>query len=810
MSNRKGIALPTSRILPATRSPVTFRAVFSRLILGCGAFVFLTTPAAAELVGRNLDGTSGSAEAYYDTDLDITWLAHFNVAGRAMKWNEAMTFASGFELGGYSNWRMPKTFAAGWDGTCNYASGGTSICGYLPPENSSELIHLYNVTLGNIGLPTDGWGLKNTGPFLNLPVGTGVFWSETQSNASNAWVVGMQVGDQGPNSKTSYNNYVALVHTGDIGSLVTSTLLATGDVTDSTLGLFIPPVPGFKILGNAGTGKIEVSGQPRAASIPYAFLGLNPTGDGELLVRDNSDLAIAPVTFANASLSGEDVVETALFIGTTGHGELNVIEGSTVSGARYVQVGFFPGGSGDVLVDGTGSEFNISGRVAKRYAGFLTNNFVEENTQGILGIGAGGNGTLTIANGGTVNVTEIANEPVLQGRFGVAVGGNEDLSGGTGLLTIDGAGSTLNILGKHALLLIGGVGPDAATLGTTNIAGNGEVIVRNGGKVNMRSVGESTNLAVVGNGGDGKLSVTGTDSAFNMTGNFSQIYVGLKNSDMPTTQGKIEVTDGGKVTVTSSNNGNTLEQSFISLGVFAGGHGELLVDGPGSVVDAGEFLTASVNVTLNDFFQDPGDILPDKAVGTGIITVRNGGRIEADLGTFIGIGGLLQGNGTVVGGVFASTGGIISPGTSPGDLTVIGDVNLNFGGTLNLEICSASIFDRILTTGLFQLGGGHVNFIFGDGVDPLALALFDIGDFLRAIPVEGDPSTPASPLGLDSVRFTGQALGFNIQSIAFDATTGFQVERTVVPLPGALPLMAGALGFLGWRRRRVSLSRAVA
>lgn len=53
------------------------------------------------------------------------------------------------------------------------------------------------------------------------------------------------------------------------------------------------------------------------------------------------------------------------------------------------------------------------------------------------------------------------------------------------------------------------------------------------------------------------------------------------------------------------------------------------------------------------------------------------------------------------------------------------------------------------------------------------------------------------------------SIGFNIQLITFDATTGFQVERTVVPGPGALPLMAGALMVLGWCRRRADVLYAV-
>jgi hypothetical protein len=58
------------------------------------AFFITTSHAAAvsgqgtwetTLQGRDLDGNPATFEAYYDTDLNITWLANANIAGNVFK-----------------------------------------------------------------------------------------------------------------------------------------------------------------------------------------------------------------------------------------------------------------------------------------------------------------------------------------------------------------------------------------------------------------------------------------------------------------------------------------------------------------------------------------------------------------------------------------------------------------------------------------------------------------------------------------------------------------------------------------------------
>ena len=78
------------------------------------------------LLPRDLDGNTSTIEAYYDTVLNITWLANDNLAqtnkfgvsginvngamtwDKAIEWIAAMNASGGTGYFGYNNWRLPK------------------------------------------------------------------------------------------------------------------------------------------------------------------------------------------------------------------------------------------------------------------------------------------------------------------------------------------------------------------------------------------------------------------------------------------------------------------------------------------------------------------------------------------------------------------------------------------------------------------------------------------------------------------------------------------------------------------------------
>jgi hypothetical protein len=196
----------------------------------------------ATLAGRDLDGNAANGfEAYYDSDLNITWLADANYAashgtsrdGR-LTWDSAVSWVNALSVSGVSGWRLPRMLDTGLPG-CNRSNNGTD-CGYNVQTKSSgivysELAHLYLNILGNTGQYGPGgvllsnYGLRNSGPFNNLTKvnGASIFWfgQQDQADQRRAWVFDMIRGSQDVAAKTGLSTanqfYAWAVHDGDVG-----------------------------------------------------------------------------------------------------------------------------------------------------------------------------------------------------------------------------------------------------------------------------------------------------------------------------------------------------------------------------------------------------------------------------------------------------------------------------------------------------------------------------------------------------------------------------------------------------------------
>ena len=179
------------------------------------------------LQGRDLDGNLSTAEAYYDTSLNITWLADANYAGTTMNWANANAWAAGLDPygSGITGWRLPITVDANNDGFTytNFYQGmdwGYNI------TTHSEMSHMFYVTLGDKAYfdtsgnyPQPGFGPTNTGPFSNVQAYN--YWSATQvaPDPSIAWLFAFDVGGQGADSK-AIGYFAWAVHSGDVGTTV--------------------------------------------------------------------------------------------------------------------------------------------------------------------------------------------------------------------------------------------------------------------------------------------------------------------------------------------------------------------------------------------------------------------------------------------------------------------------------------------------------------------------------------------------------------------------------------------------------------
>ncbi len=168
-----------------TLTPIARAAVL------CACALFAAGTAHAALQDRDLDGDS-VVDAFYDTDLDITWLRDANVNG-LMDWDTAVAWAADFSFGGYSGWRLPTS-----DECSGYNCTG------------SEMGHLWYVELGN-----PAGSLTNTGGFQNLQ--SYRYWSGTEvaSSPDLAWRFYTTIGWQGSYVKSG-SNYAMAVRPGDV------------------------------------------------------------------------------------------------------------------------------------------------------------------------------------------------------------------------------------------------------------------------------------------------------------------------------------------------------------------------------------------------------------------------------------------------------------------------------------------------------------------------------------------------------------------------------------------------------------------
>ena len=248
----RGICLPPR---PEGRGGGPIKAVWVCLLGGLLLPVVDAAPIPGQgtwqttLQSRDLDGNPGDGpEAFYDTDLNITWLRETSVDyGNSLgnplggtSFSEGQDWVSSLNVGGVSGWRLPATLPVdGASFSYTFSYDGTTDFGYW--STASEMAHLFYVTLGNTGycphsdvsicagsLPVLNpiIGMTNSGQFANLIGGVYISGTPFAPNPGyDTWVFSMWYGDQdycfacGPLGEDGdvAVTYALAVHDGDVG-----------------------------------------------------------------------------------------------------------------------------------------------------------------------------------------------------------------------------------------------------------------------------------------------------------------------------------------------------------------------------------------------------------------------------------------------------------------------------------------------------------------------------------------------------------------------------------------------------------------
>jgi hypothetical protein len=181
------------------------------------------------LQARDID-KDGTTDAFYDTELNITWLRAGSTSG--MNWGTAKAWAENSNFFGLSGWRLPTTHVTTVDGSCVWSDTGGTSCGYNPlsdKASGSEMAHLFFQSLGNKSFYAPGttnvqedFGLTNTGDFQNLQSGYSSYsWSgpEYAPLSRNVWVFVARYGRQSHYDKNP-GLYALAVRPGDVTAAV--------------------------------------------------------------------------------------------------------------------------------------------------------------------------------------------------------------------------------------------------------------------------------------------------------------------------------------------------------------------------------------------------------------------------------------------------------------------------------------------------------------------------------------------------------------------------------------------------------------
>ncbi|TQV74336.1 hypothetical protein [Denitrobaculum tricleocarpae] len=445
---------------------------------------------------------------------------------------------------------------------------------------------------------------------------------------------------------------------------------------------------------------------------------------------------------------GGDLRETR--VGLTAPGSLTVTDGSSFnlnSGAgsldgAFLAFGRRAGGIGTGLVEGVGSSINLRDNA----------NTIADGASVDIGRDSG-NGTLTIRNGGSLNVTE---PDVPDGAD--QIGGSNVLTmgrnGGIGTFVVDNGSARISGIGAFMFM-----GRDEGGLGNASVVNGGSILVKDRGGAG----GDGANITVGRNGNSsGNLSVVDSRIAVESANNFAGLFVG--RDDLETTgsllasgietkiaitgpeagftigrsgQGLATVTNGADVTISGGD-------SFVSIGREVGASGALTVANGASITvgKPGELDgDIGIGAAFADFGRPAGgtgsllitgadsqvSVLDSVLIGapsslgggsgSGSVIVSNQATLSASR-VLVGAGGILSGNGTINANVSVE-GGLVAPGLSPGELMIDGDFTLS-DGELVIEIAGLGPgeFDLLNVSGAANFIGGTILFDFIDGFVP--------------------------------------------------------------------------------------------
>ncbi len=591
-------------------------------------------------------------------------------------------------------------------GTLAITSGTTTANGVVSVDN---------LTSANATLSLGGSAVLNLAGASSVTIGEGLGDSGVLLVSGNATLLigsNMSVGsNQATGSATQTGGNItapALALGGSNGgtgsytlgggnlSLGNLTLASTGSSFTFNGGTLLATANFTATAPNGGTTSINSSGGTINTGAFHVNWQPTLSGNGSLTKQGTGTLTL----LGNNTRTGTTVISAGTLAFNSATAQALA---ATISGAGALR----QSGSGSLVLSGnntyTGGTTLAAGSIQALHAKALGN--------GALTLSSGtlvlGNATSRISLTGITDLTWSNSNAVVSLASGgnISASGNFINGGNSGNRTFDlGSGKYLQ-KGNNTLVSFGNTTFSASDFlasfsanhshnGTFQIAGNTLIYTLNNGTATGNII---DNWA-------GPDTPTWVD--FSVNGANGTVY-----SVVPT--GRTENTIDGLI---FTNSGNLVIQQNTTLNVTGG----IL-----NVVNGTSLVTGGTLATLGNFSKTgAGELDVQNAVTVGAAASINAGLLSVNgqlsaNSVVVNTAGTLGGNGTVIAPGGMTIAGTLSPGNSPGVITIISNPVWTSTATTLLEIASPSSYDRIVISGTAQLGGTLSIVNFG-GNDSLA------------------------------------------------------------------------------------------
>ena len=451
---------------------------------------------------------------------------------------------------------------------------------------------------------------------------------------------------------------------------------------------------------------------------------------------------------------------------TGNNNSITVGAGSALNITSIMKNGIFDGSAAGGFIKAGAGTLTLSG--ANSYTGTTTisGGTLEIGEAGTLG---GGNYAGDISNGGALLYSSSANQTL----SGFITGSGSITMSGSGTLTLT---QTFNDFPTH--YFNGAITVNSGTLIAPNEYWtlNPTSITVNGGILNMQTRPSELGYLALNGGTVTSNGVENTSFGNIILYTDTTVHAGgAAVSTISVNQVKLRGTNGFDVSA-----GSTLNLTS-EVGEY-GGAGSLSKTGSGTLSLSGANTYTGTT-----------------AVNEGKLIVN--GNISTSILTTVASGATLGGSGTVRALTIAS-GAFVTPGNSPGILTVNG--NYTQAGTYSAEITGTTAgvggYDQIVVTGTVDITGGSLVALFSSGS-------YALGDKLFILTNDGSDAITGSYSGFAQGATVASYGGFDWAiSYLADATGntftgGNDIALMAVPEPSA-SLLIGSFGALALLRRR--------